>query len=195
MNNLEKIFSESPSGRDYAKGYMSYLSQLLANLDVGTIEEVIDVFQVTRNRGKTIFLIGNGGSAATCSHFALGLCCLTKGRFRALSLTDNSAYMTALGNDEGYENIFAGQMKALFCAGDVLVAISGSGNSLNLIKAIEYANNNGGITIGIVGFNGGRLKNICRHCVHVKTGEYGPVEDIHLMLIHLITTYLALKNG
>lgn len=203
MNNLEKIFSESRSGGDYAKWYTSYLSELLAglSLNVAAIEEVIKIFQATRANGKIIFLIGNGGSAATCSHFAEDLCygTLAKGKkpFKALSLMDNTAYMTALANDKGYEDIFVGQLETLFCAGDALVAISASGNSPNLIKAVEYANNNGGTTIGIVGFNGGRLKDICHHCVHVKTmkGEYGPVEDIHLMLVHLITTYLAFSEN
>jgi D-sedoheptulose 7-phosphate isomerase len=199
MNNLEKIFSDSQSGRDYAKRYISYLSKLLGSLNLEAVEKIIEVFQNARANGKTIFLVGNGGSAATCSHFAEDLAygTIVEGEkpFKALSLVDNAAYLTAVGNDEGYENLFVAQLRNLFNAGDVLVAISGSGNSPNVVKAIEYAKSKDGITIGMVGFDGGVVKNMCHHCVHINTmkDEYGPVEDIHLILVHLITTYLAFK--
>lgn len=196
MNKIEEIFSMVKSGEDYAKRYVSYLSELLQDIDFKAIEKVIEVFQNTRTNGKTIFFVGNGGSAATCSHFAedlaLGTFAAEKEPFKALSLTDNVAYISALGNDEGYENVFVGQMRNLFKEGDVLVGISASGNSPNVIKAIEYANDNGGISIGLIGFDGGKMKKICHHCILIKTmtGEYGPVEDIHLILGHLISTYL-----
>ena len=199
MNKIEEISSKSQSGEDYARRYVIYLSELLVNLDLKTIEKVIEVFWNARSNRKTIFFVGNGGSAATCSHFAEDLALGTKveGKesFKTLSLTDNVAYITALGNDEGYENIFVGQMKNLFKEGDVLIGISGSGNSPNVIKAIEYANDNGGISIGLLGFDGGKMKDICQYCIHVKTkkGVYGPVEDIHLILEHIISTYLMFK--
>jgi len=199
MNKIEEIFSKSQSGEDYGKHYVSYLSELLLNLDFEAIDKVIEVFQKARANGKTIFFIGNGGSAATCSHFAEDLSYGTqmegKEPFKALSLTGNVAHMTAIANDGGYENIFVGQLKNLFEQGDVIVGISGSGNSLNVIKAIEYVNSNGGISIGLLGFDGGKMKEICHYYIHVKTmkGEYGPVEDIHLILGHLITTYLKSK--
>ncbi len=196
MNKIEEIFSKSLSGGGYAKHYVSYLSELLLSLDFVAIDKVIEVFQNARANGKTIFLAGNGGSAATCSHFAEDLAygTLVEGKepFKVLSLVENVAYITAIGNDERYEDIFAGQMKNLFRQGDIIVGISGSGNSPNVIRAIEYANSNGGISIGLLGFDGGKMKEICHHCIHVKAmkGEYGPVEDIHLILCHLITTYL-----
>jgi D-sedoheptulose 7-phosphate isomerase len=199
MNKIEEIFSMAKSGEDYAKRYVSYLSELLQDIDFKAIEKVIEVFQNARANGKTIFFAGNGGSAATCSHFAedlaLGTFIAGKTPFKALSLTDNVAYVTAMGNDEGYENIFVGQMRNLFTTGDVLVGISASGNSPNVIKAIEYANDNGGISIGLLGFDGGKMKEICRHCIHINTmkGEYGPVEDIHLILGHIISTYLKYR--
>jgi D-sedoheptulose 7-phosphate isomerase len=201
MNRLEKIYSNSQSGKDYARGYLSYLTELCGTLDLAAIEKMIGVFEKARDNGKTIFMAGNGGSAATCSHFAEDLTYGTivdgKKPYKALSLVDNSAYLTAVGNDEGYENLFMAQLRPLFNAGDVLVAISVSGNSPNLLRAIDYANNKNGITVGIVGFDGGSMKNACHHCVHVSTlkGEYGPVEDIHLILVHLITTYLAFRLG
>jgi D-sedoheptulose 7-phosphate isomerase len=196
MNNLDEIFSDSQSGRDYAQRYTSYLSELLKSLDFEAVERMIDVFQKARCDGKTVFFVGNGGSAATCSHFAEDLAygTWTQGEkpFRALSLADNTAYLTAVANDECYENVFVGQLRNLFNKGDVLVAISASGNSPNVIKAVEYANSNGGITIGMIGFDGGKLKGICHHCCQVRTvkGAYGPVEDIHLVLDHIISTYL-----
>lgn len=199
MNKIEEIFSKSQSGEDYGKHYVSYLSELLLGLDFEAIDKVIEVFQEARANGKTIFFIGNGGSAATCSHFAEDLSYGTqmegKEPFKALSLTGNVAHMTAIANDEGYENVFVGQLKNLFKQGDVLVGISGSGNSPNVIRAIEYVNSNGGISIGLLGFDGGKMKEICHYYIHVKTmkGEYGPVEDIHLILGHLITTYLKSK--
>ena len=199
MNKIEEIFSRSQVEENYAKHYISYLSELLFDLDFKAIEKVVEIFQNARANGKTIFFVGNGGSASTCSHFAEDLALGTKveGKepFKVLSLTDNVAYITALGNDKGYENIFAGQMRSLFKKGDVLVGISASGNSLNVIKAIEYADDNGGISIGLLGFDGGEMKKICHHCIHIKTmkGEYGPVEDMHLILGHIITTYLMFK--
>ena len=196
MNNLDEIFSESQSGGDYAQRYISYLSELLRSLDVEAVEKTIEAFQKARSDGKTIFFVGNGGSAATCSHFAEDLAygTWTQGKrpFRGLSLADNTAYLTAVANDECYENVFVGQLRNLLNKGDVLVAISASGNSPNVIKAVEYANSNGGITIGMTGFDGGKLKGICHHCCHIRTakGAYGPVEDIHLVLDHIISTYL-----
>ncbi|MCL0094701.1 SIS domain-containing protein [Dehalococcoidales bacterium] len=123
------------------------MSELLTSLNWQAIEGIIEVFQTVRANGRTIFFAGNGGSAATCSHFAEDLVygTMVEGAepFKVLSLTDNVAYITALGNDEGYENIFVGQMKNLFKQGDVIVGISGSGNSPNVVKALEYANSKG----------------------------------------------------
>ena len=199
MNNLEEIYSGSQSGKDYAKRYVQYLLELLTAIDLQSIEDTIKVFQEARSGGKTIFFIGNGGSAATSSHFcedlALGTYMNGKKPFKTLSLTDNSAYITALGNDEGYENVFIGQLRSLLNKDDIVVGISGSGNSPNVVKAIEYANANGGITVGLIGFDGGKMKEICQYCIHVKTkkGVYGPVEDIHLILDHMISTYLMFR--
>lgn len=131
MNKIEEIFSKSRSGEDFAKRYTSYLSELLHNLDFKAIDKVIEVFQSARANGKTIFLVRNGGSAATCSHFAEDLAYGTrmegKEPFKALSLAGNVAHMTAIANDEGYENVFVGQLKNLFKQGDVIVGISGVG--------------------------------------------------------------------
>lgn len=199
MNNLEKIFSKTRSGSKYSREYITYLSGILNEIDVQIIDDIIDVFINARNKGKKIFFAGNGGSAATSSHFSedmsMGTFVNGKKPFKSISLTDNIAYITALGNDEGYKNIFVGQLKILFDDDDVIVGISASGNSLNVIKAIEYANKHKGVSIGLVGFDGGRMKDICKYCIHIKTmnGEYGPVEDIHMIICHLISTYLKFR--
>jgi D-sedoheptulose 7-phosphate isomerase len=199
MNTLEKIFKKNMSGSSYCKEYTKLLSELLANLDFQEVNQVIEILLTARKNKKKIFFIGNGGSAATCSHFAedLGFGTIVPGKkpFRTLSLTDNVAYITALANDEGYENIFTGQLKNLFTPGDIVIGISASGNSKNVIKALEYANKNGGVSVGLIGFDGGEMKDICKYTIHVKTtkGEYGPVEDIHLIIDHIISSYLLFK--
>ena len=199
MNDLKEIYSGSSSGKDYTLSYVKYLSELLTNINLQSIEEVIKLFQDARVNGKTIFFAGNGGSAATCSHFSedLSLGTFVKGKkpFKTISLTDNNPYVTALGNDIGYDDVFVGQLRCLLDEGDIVVGISGSGNSPNLVKTMEYANAHGGITVGLLGFDGGAMKNLCKYCIHVKTkkGVYGPVEDIHLILAHIISTYLMFK--
>jgi D-sedoheptulose 7-phosphate isomerase len=197
MSTLDRLFGESTSLADYASRYTVYLSELLAQLDCEAIERVGLLLEDARHAGSTIFLIGNGGSASTASHLAndLGLGPRVRGghAYRAHSLTDNVAFMSAAGNDLGYETIFVEQLKTLMRPGDVVVAISASGNSPNVVKALEYAKQLGATTIALTGFDGGRLRQLADECVHIQTprGDYGPVEDLHVMLGHLITTYLA----
>ena len=196
MNSLKHVFSRSVSRKDYFKGYMESLHGILTDMDLNDIDDVVNCFLSTRKNKKTIFFIGNGGSAATASHFAQDLGEVgrkaNKPGFKTLSLTDNISMISAAGNDHGYDRIFTIQMEELFSPGDVLVAISASGNSPNVVNAVEFAKKAGGKTVGFIGFNGGKLKSLCHHVVHVKTeiGEYGPVEDAHLIMDHLITSYL-----
>lgn len=188
------------SKADYAKSYIKRLQSILDNLDIESVVKVIDEFIEARDRGSTIFFMGNGGSAATSDHFAndLNVCASPEGQppFKSLSLSSNSAYLTCLGNDFGYESIFARQLKNLMKASDVVVGISASGNSPNVVNALEYASQKGGIPVAIVGFDGGQMKKIAKHVIHVKSekGEYGPVEDLHMILDHLISTCLAHKT-
>ncbi|MBF0504268.1 MAG: SIS domain-containing protein [Candidatus Omnitrophica bacterium] len=185
------------SGRkDYFKNYIKHLHEILMGLDLHEVEKVVDCFLLARKNKRTIFFIGNGGSAATASHFAqdigeVGRKAKVTG-FKSLSLTDNTSLITAAANDHGYDKIFTVQLEELFSPGDVLVAISASGNSPNVVSAVEFAKKAGGITIGFIGFSGGKLKSLCEHVIHVKTqiGEYGPVEDVHLIMDHLIQSYL-----
>ena len=195
MNRIENYFQTSASPSEYARNYLSYLSELVLKLDHNEIAKVVYLLLEARQSGKMIFFIGNGGSAATASHFANDLAIGTRSNsnpFRVMSLTDNNAVMTAVANDYGYENVFVKQLEALYSKGDLLVAISASGNSPNLLKAVKYVKNRDGITVGMTGFDGGKLKKISDYVIHVPTdkGEYGPVEDIHMIFDHIIGTYL-----
>lgn len=197
MNQVDQIFEKTQTKEDFVAGYAQYLAKLLLNLNVGQITGFIDEMMLARNTGKNIFFIGNGGSAATASHFANDLLAGMRLRkedvpFKAIALTDNNALMTALANDEGYDQMFAKQLEVLMEPGDLLVAISASGNSPNLIKAIELARSRGNTVVGLVGFDGGKMKQICNSVVHIETakGEYGPVEDLHMVLDHMVTAYL-----
>ena len=200
VNNLKAVFQEVDIPVNYLKNYCLYITDLLSKLDYAAINDVINCFCRARNDGSTIYFIGNGGSAATASHFSQDLGEIGrkagKSHFRTLSLTDNVSFITAMGNDYGYDSIFTGQMSNLFKKSDVLVAISASGNSKNIVEAVKLAKELKGITIGLAGFDGGELARICDHVIHVKTskGEYGPVEDIHLMIDHMITSYLTWKD-
>lgn len=193
MNNLDRIFTKDPVA--FAGAYLEYLSGVLKGIDAGAIGRFIHTLLDARERGAAIYFIGNGGSAATASHFANDLGIGTNSYekpFRAISLTDNQAIITAVGNDFGYEEIFIRQLQVLARQGDVLVAISASGNSPNLVKAIEYANSIGIKTVAITAFDGGKMKAIADDGIHVPTEkkEYGPAEDAHMVLDHLIGAYL-----
>jgi D-sedoheptulose 7-phosphate isomerase len=196
MSTLDRLFRESTGLADYASRYAAYLAQLLAQLDYDAVERVGRILEGARQAESTIFLIGNGGSASTASHFAndLGFGTRKAGgkAYRTLSLTDNMAFVTAAGNDVGYDLVFVEQLKTFMKEGDVVVAISASGNSPNIVKAVEYANENGAFTIGLTGFDGGRLQEIAGESILIATpkGDYGPVEDLHLILDHLLSSYL-----
>jgi len=196
VNRLDKLYQENPDAAAFADGYLNYLNEVLRRIDVASIARFIELLWDARARGATIFFIGNGGSAATASHFAndLALGTRTAGLpFRVVSLCDNTAVMTAIGNDFGYEDLFVRQLAVLAKAGDLVVAISVSGNSPNVTKALEYAALHDLVTVGLTGFDGGQVRRLASHCVHVPTnaGEYGPAEDAHMVLDHLVGAYLA----
>ncbi len=201
MNNLERLFKASENVEAYAKGYLKYLYELTCQLDVKSIAALVEELEIAYKQENTVFVIGNGGSAATASHMAndLGVDILKKSKcpqaFRAMSLTDNVPVMSAIANDDGYDNLFVNQLKIHYRHGDKLVAISASGNSPNVVEAVEWVKGRGGKTIALVGFDGGKLKEISDITIQVKTpkGEYGPVEDIHLILDHLVATWLQYR--
>ena len=194
-NTLDQIFESSMGGADYARSYANYLCQLLEELDYESVAQVMDIFCAARERGSRIFFLGNGGSASTASHFANDFAIGTRlsvKPFKAVSLTDNNSILTALGNDEGYENIFVKQLEVYLEPEDVVVVISASGNSPNLVEAVEFANKRYNPTVALVGFDGGKLKQISGANVHIETpkGDYGPCEDLHMILDHLMASFL-----
>jgi len=197
---LESHFLKAFSKGDFARRYLSYLSELMTKIDIGVIEEIIDTFIEAGEQGNTIYFIGNGGSAATASHYAndIGIGTRAPGSkpFKAISLADNLCVVTALANDEGYANVFVRQLDGVIRPNDVVVAFSVSGTSANILKALRYAKEHGAITIGCIGFDGGMMHQIADINLHVPTphGEYGPVEDIFTILGHLIYSYLRLER-
>jgi D-sedoheptulose 7-phosphate isomerase len=201
VNNIERLFSEAGSFNRFANGYFKYLYDLLNQIEISAIETFVKELEDACTNDNTIFLVGNGGSAATASHMAndIGVGVLKNGKnkkpYRVFALTDNLSVMSAIANDDGYENVFVDQLKIHYRDGDKLIAISASGNSPNVVAAAEQVKNRNGKVIGLVGFDGGRLKDICDILIHVKTpkGEYGPVEDIHMIIDHLITNWLIYK--
>jgi D-sedoheptulose 7-phosphate isomerase len=193
MNNVDKFFTKNVV--EFSRNYLDYLKVVLDSINTNEIEEFVKSLLEARSRGAMIFFAGNGGSAATSSHFANDISIGAnsyKKPFRALSLSDNQAIITAIGNDFGYEEIFLRQIMTLGKSGDVFVAISASGNSPNLVKAVDYSNRVGIKTVSITAFDGGKLKELSDVSIHVKTAlkEYGPAEDAHMVLDHLIGAYL-----
>ncbi len=188
-------YQQSNSKEIYAESYIKYLTEILGKISSKEISDFIDTLIAASSRGSSIYFIGNGGSAATASHFVNDILIGTKSTnvpFRAISLCDNQAVITAIANDYGYEYIFSKQLAALLKKNDVVVAISASGNSPNLLKAIDVARQKEAITVGLVAFDGGKLKKMTDTSIHVPTlkGEYGPAEDAHMMLDHLVSSYL-----
>lgn len=193
MNDIDRFFQPDPAA--FAASYLTHVQQTLQRIDAAEVGRFLDTLLSARERGATVFFIGNGGSAATASHFANDLAIGVNDYekpVRALSLCDNQALMTAVGNDFGYEDIFLRQLRVLGRAADVLVAISASGNSPNLVSAMEYAASASITTVALTAFDGGRMKGLADVSVHVPTGpkEYGPAEDAHMVLDHLAANFL-----
>ncbi|AXH16133.1 D-sedoheptulose-7-phosphate isomerase [Malaciobacter mytili] len=185
--------------KEFTINYIKKLTQILNQIDVEVIEQIIHTLEETINKNK-IFIIGNGGSAATASHMANDLGVGLKRReiisFNIDSLTDNTPAITAIANDIGYENIFYSQLKNVIKKNDVLIAISCSGNSENIIKAVKYAKEQNAKIIGVTGFDGGELKKLSDINFHIDTqkAQYGIVEDAHMILDHIIYSYYINKD-
>lgn len=175
-----------------SEGYVERVRRALDSVDSVSVERFVALLLLADSRGSAVFVLGNGGSAATASHMAtdLGVGSLRRGRgLRVFSLADNSAALTATGNDISYEEIFSQQLRLMCREGDVVIAISASGNSPNLLCAVKTASELGAHTVGLSGFNGGKLRRCVDLSVHVSTeeGDYGPVEDVHLVVNHWVT--------
>jgi D-sedoheptulose 7-phosphate isomerase len=191
------VAMEATEIRNVIENYLPAFERLLKCIDRSAIERISYRLCVARENGATIYVAGNGGSAAIASHWVNDLGKATKRAgsppMRVMSLSDNVSWLTALANDEGYERVFAGQLENFARKGDVLVVISSSGNSSNLVRAVELARTRGVTTIGLLGFDGGILKQITDDCLLVPTtkGSYGLVEPMHEMVCHLLTACVA----
>lgn len=177
-----------------ASRYLAELQPVLEQLRAEDLSRIESLLLQARAQGRMIFIIGNGGSAATASHLAndlnKGASVSGRPRFRAIALTDNVPLITAWANDTSYENVFVEQMANFFEPGDVLVAISGSGNSPNVVGATEWARREGAVTIGLTGGSGGRLRDLVDCCVVVPTDRMEQIEDMHLVLAHALCVSL-----
>jgi D-sedoheptulose 7-phosphate isomerase len=179
------------------QAYLSDLKETLDLLPQDIIAQIITLLHKARSEKRQIFIMGNGGSASTASHFVCDLAKNTRHpdwpNYRVIGLTDNMAIFSALANDEGYENVFVQQLESFIEPGDIVIGISTSGNSPNVVKAIQFANEAQGITIGFTGFDSGRLGKLAKIHLHVQSDCIEHVEDIHLMLEHLICKVLREK--
>jgi len=175
--------------------YLSKLKNTIDAVSVESINELMNILVDAKDMGKTIFIMGNGGSAATASHF---VCDFNKGlsfnglnRYKFICLNDNIPSLMAYANDLSYDAIFMEQLKNFFQKGDVVIGISGSGNSKNVLNAINYANEMGGITIGLSGFDGGKLMKMAKYNVNIPIHDMQITEDLHMVLDHCMMKILS----
>jgi D-sedoheptulose 7-phosphate isomerase len=180
-----------------ALDHMNALRAVLRRVDLDAIERIVDRLRFARDHAATVFVAGNGGSAATASHWVndLGKATKRSGRapMRVMCLSDNASWLTALANDDGYEEVFSGQLDNFARGDDLLIVISASGTSPNLVRAVEVAGSRGAVTIGLLGFDGGVLMDLVdeRVCLSTEKGAYELVEDAHSIVCHILTRCLA----
>jgi len=174
---------------DFSRAYIKELQDILERFPHEEFERLVQAMLTACACGQQIFVMGNGGSASTASHW---VCDINKGcsygkdkRFRMICLNDSLSTVLAYANDVGYEDIFVEQLKNFFQPGDMVIGISGSGNSKNVLKAIEYANENSGLTVGLCGYDGGRLAQIVDICLHVPICDMQKAEDAHMIIAHM----------
>jgi D-sedoheptulose 7-phosphate isomerase len=178
--------------------YVAAHARLAKEIDTASFQKGIDTIVAAFEAGKKIITCGNGGSAYTASHYITDwnkMCNLATGRkFRGLSLCDNIGLVTAFGNDLSYDEVFSGQLRAILDEGDLLIAVSGSGNSPNVLRAVEYANESGASTLAVVGYDGGKLKQVAQQSVWVPCFDMQLCEDVHLMFGHMVMKTLCKSN-
>ena len=201
MKPIDQMVLDSSDAAEFAVRYFDHLRALLDTIDPDQIRALVRAMDEARRSGSTIFVAGNGGSATTATSMAndLGFDVLKKSgiarTFRVLALTDSNAAITAMANDVGYESIFTNQLRIHYREGDLLLVISASGNSPNVVEAAEWVKEQGGTVIGFLGFTGGKLGEICDVSIHAASGpgEYGPVEDAHLVMNHVLAHWFQVR--
>ena len=175
--------------------YINLETEIIKNLDVNAINEVMNVLEETRLNGGTIYICGNGGSAATASHFASdfnkGVSLNLTKKYNMICLNDNVPTVMAIANDIGYERIFDIQLQDKLDEKDILIAISGSGNSLNVVNAVNYAKEKNVTVIGLTGYNGGKVKRLADITLHVPVDNMQITEDVHLLFEHMMMWVLV----
>jgi len=191
------VKSEHEIISDYLKGLRFCLEEIVEK----DIREIVDIIMNAYTGGKKVIFMGNGGSATTASHFArdmsIGTAAAGKPRIKTISLVDNMAMITSLANDVGYESVFKEQLVGQLEEGDVVIGISASGNSPNVLEAIKFARSKGAVTVGFIGFGGGKLKGLVDKSIVLSSRDYGQVEDTHLVLDHIFTCLVRerIANG
>jgi len=179
--------------QEYIESYLSRLNDTISRLPRDRIAALGATLLRAYRNDKQVFTLGNGGSSSTASHMAADLAKNTIGpnmrRFRIMSLNENAAIVTALANDVGYEHVFAEQLINLIRPGDVLIAVSASGNSPNVLEAIRYAQRENAETVGLLGFDGGEAARLVDNSIVVPSHDYGVVEDLHLVINHVLVEY------
>ena len=199
MHKETTIKRDRKSAARFAGEYFAGLKQVVDRVDTRQVAALIEELQHAYDADRQIFIVGNGGSASTASHMACDLAKnvlgklpdKTKKRFRVMSMTDNVPLITALSNDLGFEHVFTEQLQLFARRGDLLLVVTGSGNSPNLIHAVERAREMGLRTAGLLGFNGGKVRPLLDTPVLVPDFSYGYVEDLHMVLDHLITAWFC----
>ena len=175
--------------------YLAAHADLGRRIDAATIQHAIEVVRAAHDAGRHIITCGNGGSAYAASHCVMEwnkvVTAATGRQFRGISLCDNIGMLTAFANDLSYDQVFSGQLAAILEPGDLVIAMSASGNSPSVVEAIEYANGHGADTLVVVGYDGGRLKQIARHAVWVPSFDMQLCEDVHLMFVHMVMKALC----
>lgn len=181
--------------RNEITAYFEKEKQIIDAISKDDINDLMNLLMDAQVNGKNIFIMGNGGSAATASHY---VCDFNKGvsygkekRFKFICLNDNIPTMMAYANDLSYADVFVEPLKNFMQAGDIVIGISGSGNSENVIRAIKYANDNDGVTVGITGYSGGKVKQMCKYNVHVPVDDMQITEDLHMVLDHCMMKILC----
>lgn len=180
---------------DEITAYFEKEKAVLDSINKEDLNNIMNLLMNAREDGKNIFIMGNGGSAATASHY---VCDFNKGisygkekMFKFICLNDNIPTMMAYANDMSYADVFAGPLKNFMQSGDIVIGISGSGNSENVVRAIQYANKNGGVTIGLTGYSGGKIKQLSKYNVHIPVDDMQITEDLHMVLDHCMMKILS----